>query len=437
MKKILVFLSLLLGLTEAHAVEYTDISKLDYAVYAEPATGQIGNYVDIYIRTKTQMVSTGYGIDLVMPEGVSVDSHESLRSGDFVTYSSAAITSRGDNRYRFNYVISSISNMLNARTDTLTQHIRLKIDKSVMPGDYALKITNSEIVSETGAAGTMKRPADIYSKLTLQKNPVITELTTSVDLRGIDDTFGTVDVSANPNILIFANEGQVDNENNVVINGECESLILTDKYPFSAPEEFVALYACYEREITGMSTLYLPFGFKPSGFNAYVLSSEADGMLKFTSKTTTCTSYTPLIVCPKAGAASCTIFIEKEEVTISPSSEKSVSKNGYSLSGVLSTKVLKGTDGYFVFSASDHKFKKCNDAGTTIRAFRCFVQAPKSAAAKSEFDAVFDEVTTAISQHPTADTAHPTLLTDLQGRQVSSPKANQIYIFNGKKAVFK
>ena len=146
-------LLLFLSIPGAHAVEFTDISKLDYAVYFEPVTGQIGNYVDIFIKEKTQMISTGYGIDLVMPDGFSVVEHESVRECEFAAYGGNKITKNNDNRFRFNYVISSASNMVAAGSDVVTQRVRLKIDKSVAPGDYAIVVTNSEIVSETGAAG--------------------------------------------------------------------------------------------------------------------------------------------------------------------------------------------------------------------------------------------------------------------------------------------
>ena len=439
MKRLVFILSLLLSLTGAHAVEFTDISKLDYAVYFEPVTGQIGNYVDIYIREKTQMLSTGYGIDIVMPNGFSVMEHESVRKCEFAAYGGNKITSKNDNRFRFNYAISSVSNMIPAGSDVVTQRVRLKIDKTVAPGEYAIVITNSEIVSETGAAGTMKRPEDIYCKVTLQNGPVVSSSTTSIDLRAFDEVFGLIDVSANPNVIIYANEGQVDNENNVVVDDNCESLVLTDKYPFAIPADmgFHVDYACYEREdIKGPSTLYLPFGFKPSTFKAYTLDSESGGILNFKETTKNCAAYTPLIICPKDDEASAKVKIEKKDFDISPSTEKTITKNGYSFNGVLATRVLYGTDGCFVFSAKDYKFKKCNDAGTTIRAFRCYMQTPNNVTAKSELGFLIEGMSTGISTL-TPNTQDPTPIYDLQGRRVVSPKTSEIYIINGKKAIFK
>ena len=436
-------LLLFLSIPGAHAVEFTDISKLDYAVYFEPVTGQIGNYVDIFIKEKTQMISTGYGIDLVMPDGFSVVEHESVRECEFAAYGGNKITKNNDNRFRFNYVISSANNMVAAGSDVVTQRVRLKIDKSVAPGDYAIVVTNSEIVSETGAAGTMKRPDDIYCRVTLQSKPVVTATTTSIDLRGFSDVFGLVDVSANPNVIIYANEGQVENENNVVVDDNCESLVLTDKFPFAIPADmgFHVDYACYEREdIKGTSTLYLPFGFKPSAFRAFTLDGESGGLLSFKETTKTCAAYTPLVICPKEGETSARVKIDKEDFDISPSSEKSATKNGYSFRGVLDTKVLYGAEGCFVFSAKDGRFKKCNDAGTTIRAFRCYVKTPESASGKSELGILFDGLTTGMDNYELRVTnylQHSTELPvyDLQGRRVALPKANEVYIINGKKII--
>lgn len=430
------FLSLLLSLTGAHAVEYTDISKLDYAVYFEPVVAQVGNYVDIVLKEKTQMLSGGYGIDLVMPEGFSVVKQTNVFPSDVLVNDGSVIASQGDNRYRINYILKKNVGLVPAHSDVATLRVRLKIEGSVAAGVYAIRITNSEIVSENGEAGSMKRPDDIYCKINLQNGPVVTETTTSIDLRDFDENFGMVDVSANPNVLIYANEGQVDNENNVIVDGNCESLILKDKYPFAVDEEFHVDYACYEREdITGLSTLYLPFSFKPTSFNAYVLDSESGGVLNFKARTTSCSAFTPLVICPKDGEASATVKIEKEDFDIVSTSEKSVKKNSYSFTGVLSTRVLRGGDLCYVFSATDHKFKRCNDAGTIIRSFRCYVQGMEDALSKSNIEMFIENETTGVNT--IASDIHETIVIhDLLGRRITVPKVNDIYIVNGKKVIF-
>ena len=50
--------------------------------------------------------------------------------------------------------------------------LTLSVDASVPTGDYLLRFHNVEIASHNGAAGTAKRPGDIYCRFTVQQEPV-------------------------------------------------------------------------------------------------------------------------------------------------------------------------------------------------------------------------------------------------------------------------
>jgi hypothetical protein len=64
------------------------------------------------------------------------------------------------------------------------------------------------------------------------------------------------------------------------------------------------------------------------------------------------------------------------------------------------------------------------------------MQTPHNLTAKSELGFIIDGMSTGISTL-TPNTQHLTPIYDLLGRRVVSPKSSEIYIINGKKAIFK
>lgn len=107
----------------------------------------------------------------------------------------------------------------------------------------------------------------------------VTAAITRVDLTGatgINDL--SINTTANPNVLIYANAGQVSNANNVVINGTCANLVLTDGYTFQAHKNFEATSASYNMtaiaenaEGKSFGTLMLPFAVSSLPGKAYTL----------------------------------------------------------------------------------------------------------------------------------------------------------------------
>ena len=94
------------------------------------------------------------------------------------------------------------------------------------------------------------------------------------DATGLTGT-GVTLTPANPNALFIANEGVLTNANNVIVNGTCANLVLTDGYPFKAPADFTATSASYATTISTAAeagTLCLPFAATlPTGVTAYAL----------------------------------------------------------------------------------------------------------------------------------------------------------------------
>ena len=102
---------------------------------------------------------------------------------------------------------------------------------------------------------------------------------TSIDVTGVNNTSALSFVSANPNCLFVANAGQLSNTQNVIVDGICANLVLTDGYAFRAPVTFTATAATYATTLDATAkagTLCLPFATTiPAGVEAFTLTYTA------------------------------------------------------------------------------------------------------------------------------------------------------------------
>ena len=106
---------------------------------------------------------------------------------------------------------------------------------------------------------------------------------TSIDMRGT--TTKDVDVDAmrgeHSNVLVFADEAYY--ANNIVANGNCAKLVLTNAQPFATPEDFKATNVSITRQVyPGKNTLCLPFYVSKEDLGAqaiatYTGNEEKDG----------------------------------------------------------------------------------------------------------------------------------------------------------------
>lgn len=115
----------------------------------------------------------------------------------------------------------------------------------------------------------------------------------AIDLTGatLTGAFSTEDFGAAANCLFLVPEGADFTGNNVVKDGKCANLVLTDGQPFYAPENFTASQITYNRVIATSTdkdevyTFVLPFTFTADKVNGtvYELTGVNDGVLDFTS----------------------------------------------------------------------------------------------------------------------------------------------------------
>lgn len=98
--------------------------------------------------------------------------------------------------------------------------------------------------------------------------------------------FSTEDFGAAANCLFLVPEGAEFTGNNVVKDGACANLVLTDGQPFYAPEAFTADAISYNRtdlEANEIYTFVLPFAVSTEQVNGtvYKLASITDGVISF------------------------------------------------------------------------------------------------------------------------------------------------------------
>ena len=110
----------------------------------------------------------------------------------------------------------------------------------------------------------------------------------AIDLMGatLTGAFRTEDFGAAANCLFLVPEGAEFTGNNVVKDGACANLVLTDGQPFYAPEAFTADAISYNRtdlEANEIYTFVLPFAVSTKQVNGavYELAGITDGVISF------------------------------------------------------------------------------------------------------------------------------------------------------------
>lgn len=261
---------------------------------------------------------------------------------------------------------------------------------------------------------------------------------TSIDMRGT--TTKDVDVNAmrgdHSNVLVFANEAY--NANNIVANGNCANLVLTNAQSFATPEDFNAANVSITRPVfAGKNTMCLPFWVSKENLGAntiatYVDNEDKDGntIINFEKKDAV-NANVPFIAQFDADSNEPLTFTDK---------------------GVVNTPTEMGnpfTGTYTPGSATDKyglnaegSFQKGGETAK-INAFSAYLTLTKSQEAKPILLAIGSEVT-GINAATIANGNETVKVYNLQGRLVATAKslndlhlASGVYIVNNKKVIVK
>ena len=260
----------------------------------------------------------------------------------------------------------------------------------------------------------------------------LTDKVPVVDATNAKITNATI-VRNNPNGIVYLAEGSTaDNGNNIVVNGTCANLVLTDGHPFTATKNFEATNATYEMTAIAASTdksfgtIMLPFAINslPNGAKAYSLENNVVwGEDIHATEVSSIAANTPTIVTAKGTYAANNVAIAATESSY---------ENGQ-LVGTY--KAMEAIENSYVLQKHDDRvaFYLVNNTKPTVKPFRAYIK-PQSTNAKQFIKVVFDGEATGIKEI-TSDNTKAEIF-DLCGRRVAKAQKG-VYIINGKKGIKK
>ncbi len=258
---------------------------------------------------------------------------------------------------------------------------------------------------------------------------------TSIDMRGT--VTKDVDVNAmrdnRSNVLLFADEAY--DADNVVANGNCNSLVLVNTSAFAAPENFSAGSVSVTRPVyAGNNTMCLPFWVSAADLGAKALAiysntEEKDGqtVVHFVKKDAV-DANVPFIAQFEVDSSEPLTFSGKG--VVNTPSEMGTPFTGTYTPGSAAGKYGLNADGKF----------QAGSESATIKAFAAFLTLTGEQKAGAVL--AIDDETTGINAAATSDRA--VVVYNLQGIRVATAKsvddlnlASGVYVVNNKKVVIK
>lgn len=255
---------------------------------------------------------------------------------------------------------------------------------------------------------------------------------TSIDATGLTNTSAIALESANPNCLFKANAGKLSNTKNVIVDGTCANLVLTDGKPFKAPTAFTATNASFSKTVTaaGYATMVIPFGAAlPTGVEAYNLTAVA-GTAITSSSADAITADQPVMI--KAAADDYEFTAAGAAIA---ATEEGVVTNGLLNGGYATMTAAAGANNYVLQkNGDDVNFYLVTGTDATVKPFRAYLTAPATA---RELTLNFGETTGISASLMNSDERIvKSEVYNLNGQRVAAPQKG-LYIVNGKKVIVK
>ena len=260
-------------------------------------------------------------------------------------------------------------------------------------------------------------PADIKNLV----SEALREKATSIDLSNYsfeaDALVGSMPDGSNLLITVSPESGITGT--NIINNGVCESLILTDGSDFGAPYAFTAANASYMTQVDSYRTLILPF--------------EATVPVEFTaSKAISVTGTTVNLSAVASVSANRPVLVQGDGLLVLTATDVAVPATTTKLAEGLLRGVYKSTaaeEGSYVLQNQNGVtgFYQVADVKPTINAFRAYLEVPVSNV-KVYF---FNEGATGISFSPTLSNDEAEVF-NLVGQRLSKMQKG-VNIVNGKK----
>lgn len=132
----------------ADEIEPTDIATLIDAIYSTTAVGSRGGTATLTINLKNAQETNAYSFDLVLPDGVTIDSYtlSSRHNGhsESVNYQESTGV--------YSFAVLSLQSKEIKGNDGVIWTLKLQVDDNVNTGDYAVKIQNAKYSLTSGSA---------------------------------------------------------------------------------------------------------------------------------------------------------------------------------------------------------------------------------------------------------------------------------------------
>ena len=199
---------------------------------------------------------------------------------------------------------------------------------------------------------------------------------------------------ANPNALIVAPAGLVtrDDNKNIVVDGTCANLVLTDGYPFKNFAEFTATSATYTRSLaTGKyGTICLPFAPGTGNYKFMTLASADGGVLSFAEEASPKADTPYLYRVADGGTESAAITASSATVPATDLAAGTTAAD-YTMKGTYETTEFGSTDGiYFIKNNTFYHFA-AEGSKLTVKPFRAYFQAASAGAKELTIEELGEE----------------------------------------------
>lgn len=435
--------------------------------YIEP-----GGVVTVNLNLINSDEICAYQTDLVLPEGLSVTFDEDEYLNVSVSDARAkrhALDSDVLDDGRVRIVCYSNKNTAFTGIEGAVATISIIAAENIQPGVYEVILKNSEVTLKEGLTSyspqeyTSSAIVGVTSEGTLTLAGAYNEETIAVlnnalaeksDINVIDMTKVTsfdskVNIN-NPNTLIYTScEIGVTNEKNLVVNGVCNSLVLTDGYAFSTPTSFQAECVTYSRTLNGIlwNALYLPFDVAVSAFGdkydvaciSKVEENEGDLVMVIeTLSEGTLSANTPYFVRAK-NIADNELSIESEGAATCAAEEntETYTAGATTLDVVGNYQSMTSEELVGCYAISTQGMWQPAKDGSVLRSFRTYLKMSVANGTPAKAIRIRTEgETTAIDNDTMHDSSEESeLIYDLQGRRVDNPTKG-MYIVNGKKVIY-
>ena len=129
-------------------IDPTDISTLTDAIYANTASGSKGGSATLTINLKNAQATNAYSFDLVLPNGVTVDSYSLSNRHNGHSES----LNRNETTGVYSFAVLSIQSREVTGNDGTVLTLKLSVADNVSLGDYAVKIQNAKYSLTSGSA---------------------------------------------------------------------------------------------------------------------------------------------------------------------------------------------------------------------------------------------------------------------------------------------